>query len=573
VPNADPGLLRNAQNIARDVILQERGNPAAVKPELEKLKAEREGKTREKKANKTSAAARLRKTVLSQASRGLGAPAKVHDVPLGGELEIAVSKDTKNVVIATNQKLSVSVNSGIFAQGDPGFFPLADPSLARGVSESFYLSVNARSNGPPDNVNLTGCATAVSQLTATELRATAGGPKFNLRGFSARCPLTGSDKCLPDQAHIAADSVTATTAGNDQLYAVWRHWDTPSTPVAECGDIQDGRVTALISCSQDNGINWTPGALIQGAGDFPRVAVGLDGSVYVVTISGKLIYLDRFTSCANGLTRDVGFPVLVATLSDIVKCPVPGLDRCNDGNTLSSPTVAPDPKDANHLFVAFAEDDMTGGERIVVTESRNRGVTFPRRTTVSGPTSARRFMPWACSTNGDVWVGWYDRHAATAANNDLTDYFIGSAKSTSGASPSLTPGTTRNLTNNPDPQCASGWLCSVRNVNDAESCRPDRPQLAGVCSNDVLRQCDFNDLNPANRCLDGGTCRLGWGGCPKYGDYNGMACMGNFVFAAWASATAPAGLTLAPGGIRVFASTEFVGTPTPAAPTGLGLGR
>src|SRR4030095_12144309 len=196
------------------------------------------------------------------------------------------------------------------------------------------------------------------------------------------------------------------------------------------------------------------------------------------------------------------------------------------------------------------------GERIVVTESRDRGVTFPRRTTVSGTISARRFMPWACSTNGDVWVGWYDRRAATAANNDLTDYFIGSAKSTSGASPSLTPGTTRNLTNNPDPQCASGWLCSVRNVNDAESCRPDRPQLAGVCSNDVLRQCDFNDLNPQNRCLGGGTCQLGWGGCPKYGDYNGMACMGNFVFAAWASATAPAGLLPVTGGIRVFASTE-----------------
>lgn len=63
VPNADSGLLRDAQNIARDVRVQERGNPAAVKQELEKLNAAREGKTREKRATKTPAAPRPSNTV------------------------------------------------------------------------------------------------------------------------------------------------------------------------------------------------------------------------------------------------------------------------------------------------------------------------------------------------------------------------------------------------------------------------------------------------------------------------------------------------------------------------------
>jgi hypothetical protein len=229
-----------------------------------------------------------------------------------------------------------------------------------------------------------------------------------------------------------------------------------------------------------------------------------------------------------------------------VACPVPGLDRCNDGNTLSSPTVAPDPGNADHLFVSFAERDGAGGERIVTRESTNRGATFPTARTVSANQSTRRFMPWVCSARGAAWTGWYDRRAsgAAGANNDLTDYFLGS-----------TLGHEWNLSGNADPQCASGWPCAPRSTNDSESCSV-QPQLAGVCQRagggGSGNRCDFS----APGCPAGETC-MGGGGCPKYGDYNGVACSGNFVFAAWASATTPPGVP-AGTGLRVFSSTLFV---------------
>jgi hypothetical protein len=88
---------------------------------------------------------------------------------------------------------------------------------------------------------------------------------------------------------------------------------------------------------------------------------GRDGAVYVVSLNGNPVLLNRFTSCANGLVAEAGFPVTAATLSGNVACPVPGLDRCNGVNTLSSPTAAPDLADADHLFVSFAESDGAGG--------------------------------------------------------------------------------------------------------------------------------------------------------------------------------------------------------------------
>jgi hypothetical protein len=212
-------------------------------------------------------------------------------------------------------------------------------------------------------------------------RLTDNGAHFALRGCSAQYPQTGAGLCFPDQEHIAADAVNQ-AAGNDQVYAVWRNF-TPAGAAPTCRNIGSGNVTTSITCSQNGGTNWRARAAIPGAGDYPRVAVARDGNVYVTTLSGNNVLLNRFTSCANGLTPAAGFPVTVATLSGPVTCPMPGLDRCNDGNTLSSPIVAPDPSDATHVFVSFAERDGSGGERIVTLESTNRGASFPRRTSVS----------------------------------------------------------------------------------------------------------------------------------------------------------------------------------------------
>jgi len=553
-PEAPADMRDEAKQIARTAVFPTRGNPAQVKKALQSLetKMRAPGGPPPPDAPPPAAAPVTVGAAAPPAEGAAAAPAEAgaadpdpDPVRPGlvrvqngvGEIEIATSANARNIVVASNQALSFSTNLGVnFAAGNTGTFGLNDPTLARAASGNFYLGVIAFPNGSAAHLNITGCTNAVS-------RSTDNGANFALRGYSARCPQTGTGLCFPDQEHIAADAVNQAT-GNDQVYAVWRNF-TPAGATTNCNQIGSGFVTSSISCSQNNGTTWTAAAAIAGAGDFPRVAVGRDGAVYVTTLNGNNVQLHRFASCANGLAQAAGFPVTVATLTGAVACPVPGLDRCNDGNSLSSPTPAPDPGDANHVFVTFAERDGASGERIVTAESVNRGATFPRRVTVSAANSARRFMPWSCSTLGRNFAGWYDRSAATAANNDRTDYFFGSAW-----------GSSRNLTNNPDPQCASGWPCAPRSSNDSESCSA-QPQLAGVCRTAAGggsgTRCDFS----AGGCPAGETC-MGGGGCPKYGDYNGVACAGNWVITAWSSATSPQGLP-AGTGLRVFSESVFVG--------------
>src|SRR5574337_683031 len=99
-------------------------------------------------------------------------------------------------------------------------------------------------------------------------------------------------------------------------------------------------VTPSIVCSQNGGTTWTAPAAI-GTGDVPRITVDSDGFVEVVYRSGSNRMLHKFSSCAAGLGPQVGFPVTVAAVTDVA-CPVPGLDRCNNGNLLSSHMVAVD---------------------------------------------------------------------------------------------------------------------------------------------------------------------------------------------------------------------------------------
>ncbi|MGI9087326.1 MAG: hypothetical protein ACR2HH_06240 [Chthoniobacterales bacterium] len=540
LPQAPRDLVGSAREIVRSVQFPQAGDPGTVKKSLEMLRSKEserrsampqpQGSAEERTAAPTEEVARM-----GAANASTGAGTRVQGGV--GELEIAASANANNIIVASNGGLSFSSNRGAtFAAGTTGVFNLNDPSLARGASGNFYLDVIATPTGTAAQLNVSGCTNAVS-------RSTNNGSSFTLQGYSALCPNSGAGVCFPDQEHVAADAFTA-AAGGDQLYAVWRNF-TPSGTAANCNSIGTGFVAASITCSQNNGTTWTATAAISGAGDFPRVSVGRDGAVYVVSVSGNSILLNRFSSCATGLAPAAGFPVTVATMSGAVTCPVPGLDRCNNGNTLSSPMVAPDPGNGNHLFVTFAENSGTNSERIVSMESSNRGSAFPTRRVLSGSSAARRFMPWSSTTRSNVWVGWYDRSAATSANNDLTDYFVGS-----------TAGALWNLTGRSDAQCASGWPCAPRATADSENCSV-QPQLAGVCLNAAgggsRRRCDFS----AGGCPAGETCN-GGGGCPKYGDYNGLTSAGNFVIAAWASATAPAGSS-ASAGLAVYSATLFVG--------------
>jgi hypothetical protein len=412
LPDAPQGLLQRAQELARSARFAKQGNPGEIQEALQRMRAaESKRSLRQRRQGVVPGEGSAVQAAVATQNRG--APVAVQTGL--GELEIAASAAANNVVTASNGGLSFSTNhASTFAAGSTGVFGLNDPSLARAASGNFYLGVIAVPTGTAPELNVTGCTNAVS-------RSTDNGANFLLQGYSAQCPLTGAGVCFPDQEHIAADAVNTAAGGNDQLYAVWRNF-TPAVSVADCRAIGGGSQTALISCSQDNGATWTAAAAIPGAGDFSRVAVGPAGDVYVVRLSGNAVQLNRFTSCVNGFTPEVGFPVTVATLSGGVACPVPGLDPCNDGKTLSSPTAASDPDDPNHVFVSFAENNFASGERIVVVESTDRGLTFPIRRIVSNTLSARRFMPWSCSTHGRAWVGWYDRSAATTpgATNDLT---------------------------------------------------------------------------------------------------------------------------------------------------------
>ncbi|MBI4518128.1 MAG: hypothetical protein HY699_20185 [Deltaproteobacteria bacterium] len=458
-----------------------------------------------------------------------------------GELEIAVSNNGQNVVIAANPGYSFSTNGGAtftpVAGGTPANFPRdGDPSLAVGASGRFYYGFIGFPNGTPAAGGVTGCSTGISSATPPALGA------FAFLNHAVLCPQSGAGLCFPDQEHIAADSQNAAAGGGDRVYSVWRNFTPAGPPPATCGGIGSGFVTPSIVCSSNGGAAWTAPAAIA-AGDFPRTAVAPNGTVYVVYASGTNIMVNRYSACDAGLTQQTGFPVTVAAAVPNVVCPLPGLDRCNDGNTLSSHTVAVDDTNSNHVYVAYATNTAVGNENVVVRESTNGGVTWSAPVTVHSAATARRFMPWVCSEGGNAFVSWYDRRAATAANNDRTNFYVATASVEGGA---LQGGPERNVTGNADPQCASGWPCQPRAMVDSESCSV-QPQAAGRCSGSGA-PCDFS--TPA--CPAGQNCLIG-NGCPKYGDYNGSGCGGGRFYSAWASATAPVGLPAA-AGIRVYSS-------------------
>ena len=520
-----------------------------------------------------------------------------------GELEVAASNDGRNVVVATNGGFANSTDGGqtfVNRGATPGAFPRdGDPSLGVGASGAFYYGFIGFPNGTAAANNVTGCSTGIAVSTNN-------GQTFTFRNHATLCP-NGAAACFPDQEHITADRANAAANNGDQVYSVWRSF-VPVTPGpnVQCNGIGTGFVTPSLVCSADGGTNWTA-PLALGAGDFPRVAAGRDGAVYVAYRSGANLMIDKFSSCANGLNRQTGFPIVAATVNDVV-CPVPGLDRCNNGNTLSSQTVATDETNAQHVFVAFANSNGASDD-VMVRESTDGGRTFPRAVQLNTNSNGHRFMPWVCAQGGTAFVSWYDRRRAgqvvsidsacearcveqrdlcledavdlpkpgrpfcfsryrtchsrceRRATNDLTQYFWASARPSGGV---LIASNETNLSGNnaADPQCASGWQCAPRAVNDSESCSV-QPQAAGICCAPGAncpgsrQRCDFSSPG----CPVGESCFAG-GGCPKYGDYNGNACAGGRAFFAWASATTPAGAA-AGNGIRVFSAA----TPPPATLT------
>lgn len=480
-----------------------------------------------------------------------GTPEKETGVPVlvqtgVGELEVAASNDGQTVVVAANSGFSRSTDGGAtfaFVGATPAPFPRdGDPSLGVGQSGAFYYAFIGFPNGTPAALGVNGCTTGVS-------RSTDGGQTFPFRGHAFVCPFSPPGLCFPDQEHIAADRFNA-APGGDQVYSVWRHF-VPAGAPANCQSIGSGFPTASIVCSSDGGSTWSARTVVDAAGDFPRVSTGSDGFVYVTYRSGGNVRLNKFSSCTAGLVQQAGFPVTVSAFTDVA-CPVAGLDRCNNGNILASPMVAVDDLEPSHVYVAYATNTAAGNDDVRLRDSTDGGLTWPaaRVVTLNTAVAARRFMPWVCALGGVAHASWYDRRAATVAANDLTGFFRGSAAVKGGT---LTAGTEFNVAGVNDPQCASGWPCGTRSSGDSESCSV-QPQNAGACRNAMGggsgTACDFS----APVCPAGETCQTG-SGCPKYGDYNGNACIAGRVYSAWSSATPPAGVP-AGAGIRVFADAS-----------------
>src|SRR6266567_6278114 len=92
--------------------------------------------------------------------------------------------------------------------------------------------------------------------------------------------------------------------------------------------------------------------------------------------------------------------------------------------------------------------------------------------------SRRRHTRFDCDWSSDVCSSdLYDRRAATAANNDLTDYFAASAGLSAG---NLVANNDEfQISTSSDAQCTL-WPRGVRSIFDSENCSV-QPQLAGFC--------------------------------------------------------------------------------------------
>lgn len=518
-PDCEPRLIEEALAIGREVRIP-KGSAESSRRELDLIRSLPQW------PKAPTATPPSRPGAPSARPRGAGEEAGVAVlIQTGlGEIELATNNG-QNVVMAANSGYSFSANAGAtwtFGGGTPCNQTVCDgdPSLAVGASGNFYY---AWIGGPTNSTLGDGISRSINN-----------GQTFTFQGMAATCP--GLTNCtVADQEHIAADRNNPAAGGGDLVYNVWRDFG--------------NTLTRRISCSSDSGVTWTTGAVVGANGDFPRVSVGGDGFVYVAWAAGGNMMLHKFSNCDNGLVPQVGWPVTVAAFSTVV-CPVPGLDRCNGRNLLSSPKVAVDDLDPNHVYYAFATSSGAGNENILVFDSTDGGATFPRSVQVNGAVAGRRFMPWISTYGGIALVSWYDRRTATLANNDWTRFYIGGAAV---RGPNLQALPELDLSGNNDTQCST-WPCATNNPNDSESCSI-QPQNGGRCGTTSANgaPCDFS----AGGCPAGQTC-LNGRGCPKYGDYNGNTAAAGRFFSAWASAVPPAAVGGAAGSIRLYSSTDRV---------------
>jgi len=457
-----------------------------------------------------------------------------------GELQIAVAKDAQHVLIGANFESGWTSSDGgaTYQRNVTINFPRkdslkGDPSVGVGQSGDFYwTTINAAPT--------TTCTLPIEISTNS-------GQTFNFVNDAATCPNTGTQACFTDQEQMAVDiNKPGNAPTKDQLYVVWRNF-APSQGIAtQCtGNFGSSAVaatvgvTATIACSFDSGVTWTAPIAVGPLGsDVGRPTVGPDGTVFVTFMSGANLMIRKFGSCVSGFNPE-GKAIPIATLKG-VGCPVAGLDRCFNYME-ASPQAAVDDKNPEHVMVAYAEGNgvANGPETVTVADSQDGGKTWARFHAAHSAITAQRFLPWICTSNSIAYVTWYDRRFATAAKPDLTAYF---ANSIDLSDPTKVVLGVENDLSSPssDPQCASGFPFGAYQLNDNLGCPASTPPILGNCQNSSgggsQAACGPSGspacTNPKETCVVAN-------GAPKYGDYNGNACMGGSVFAAFASDTVP----------------------------------
>jgi hypothetical protein len=560
--NADQQLQGLVLAIGQSLVFSSAGDPTQVQQDLNQLRSSPQPPVA---PQDTPSLPAIEAPLLFAplASAPIFAPLQLNN-GTNGELEVAVSNNGANIVVVKQSRFITSNDGG---QTFPftGFLSVSDgdSSIAFGQSGNFYHAALAcfgnSCRSPCPGASPTGTPPSTSNCVEIAASNTSGrtfGPLVN----AAVCPDSGGSACFLDQEHIAADRVNAGTGGADRVYAGIRNCQ------GSCG--VNG---AFVTCSPDSGATWAPLLALEPGSDFPRVAVGGDGFFYVIYEIGGNLRVDKFNACTTSaaqMTRPAGgFPRTLSPFKRFAGCQVAngfgGLDRCNNGNTLSGPTITVDDINANHVYVSWANNTAANNENVLVADSIDGGVNWRTPVTISAGVTARRYHPWVCATGGNAFVSWYDRRAATLANNDLTDYFAASAGLSAG---NLVANNDEfKISTSSDAQCTL-WPRGVRSRFDSENCSV-QPQLAGFCKLSPLpnpdtssnQRCDFTGpdatvcpANPAGK----ETCQLGnFGEAVKYGDYNGNACVLGRLYTVFASS---AGLS----NVRDFFQS-FVVAPTP----------
>ena len=539
-------------------------------------------------------------------------PAPAPSLPLGlaadsvnqgiGEMALAASAGNA-VLYASNTNISYSADAGKTVSkstlnAGSGLTNGGDPSAAVGAPngqgvQNFYYSA----------LYDTGVAASPGSdfFRISVLRSLDGGQTFNpTASVPVDCSTAphnpdGSAFCrLPDQPMLAADTRTQNAQGTDNLYVAWR---------------QTTNGVIGVSCSSDGGDTWSaPNITTMMGGDFPRMTVGPDGDLSVafenrsficlgngegcsdsseccggVCASGKCqnqpgvttnfvdqytytLEVQRFSSCDDGFRPRTGFPTQVAQNVNPLPA-VAGLDRVPEAGPYM---VVPDDSDTTgqRSFVIWidASADLTslegprgahalGNDAIHLAEWRTGGNTWVvSPNTINTVSTGHRFLPWACSSKGIVYVTWYDRRDATNAASDLTAYyyrsFVDQANSGApimGAEVNVSGGTSSAFD---DPECNNGFPDFTSNPDEQVLCT-DSPPLpvqifGGECECKDTTKCSFSsfagcDYRATTPCTTPGEVCIGDRGIPEYGDYNGAACANGQLFMAWVSTTPPAG--------------------------------